>query len=250
MNNHELTKAVWQDLAVIKQASTMDRLYEEYDKERRKKKISPDTIYQRCYPIRTKAKNNWIILLQKTPWPTRYRGIDDISFYPIVHYFGPKGHTAFKPDSASGLLFVYQAHVFTRYGQRMKLNISHPIEKILHFFTNNALTEHLVKEYKDRLFSIGICRDGALLGEYHEDIKWVFNRTFVNREVFYRYQRLAEEQMKVDVIDQAMEVLSGRHKSDYLLKKAATADAFLPAPYAGLLQQIPSNRPLILPFGN
>ena len=106
-----------------------------------------------------------------------------------------------------------------------------------------------MKEYKDRLYSIGICRDGALLGDYYEDIKWVFNRTFVNREVFYRYQRLAEEQMKMDVIERAIEVLSGRHKSDYLLKKAAMADTFLPAPaHAGLLQQAPSNRPLILPF--
>ena len=55
MTNHELTSAVWQDLSVIKHSSTMDRLYEEYDKERRKKKIRLWTI------------GRFVILLPYTP---------------------------------------------------------------------------------------------------------------------------------------------------------------------------------------
>ena len=195
MNDQELTRAVWQDLAAIEQSSTLARLHEEYDKERRKKKVGAETSYLRYYPIRTKAKNNWIIFLLKSPEVSRYRNSQDISFYPIVYYFGPKGFTVFKPDSASGLLFVFQGHVFTRYCQRMQLSFSDPLEKIRHFFTHNAVAEHQVTTQKNRLLSIGICRDGALLGEYRENIKWVFNRTFVNREVFRRYQHRVERQI-------------------------------------------------------
>ncbi|RZJ98758.1 MAG: hypothetical protein EOO46_24305, partial [Flavobacterium sp.] len=114
MNNQELTKAVWQDLAAIKKASTPDRLQQEYNKERRKKKVPVESTYQRCYPIRTKAKNNWLIFLLKTPIVQNYRGTNDISFYPVVYYFGPKGFTVFKPDTDSDMLFVYNGHVFTR----------------------------------------------------------------------------------------------------------------------------------------
>ena len=194
MNDQELTKAVWQDHAAIIQASTLTRLHGEYDRERRKKKVPADSAYPRCYPIRTKAKNNWLIFLLKTPLSPKYRGTDDISFYPVVYYFGPKGFTVFKPDTASGMLFVYQGHVFTRYSQRMQLELSDPVEKIQHFFTYNACADHHVKERKARLFSIGICRDGALLGDYRDDLKWILNRTFVNRDVFYRYQQKAELQ--------------------------------------------------------
>ena len=221
MNDRELTRAVWQDLVVIKETSTLARLHQEYDKERRKKKISAESTYQRFYPIRTKAKNNWIIMLQKTPDVPRYRNIDDTAYYPIVYYFGPKGFNVFKPDEAAGLLFVYQGHVFTRYCRRMQLPFTEPLEKIHHFFTYNAGAEHQVVAHKDRSFSIGICRDGALLGELREDVKWVFNRTFVNREAFRRYQHRIERQLAEET-DAFVQVINERWKGQHILKQACT----------------------------
>lgn len=126
MNDQELTRAVWLDFTAINKSSTISRLRDEYDRERRKKKILPESSYVRCFSIRSKAKNNWIIFMEKAPIMPKYRAAGDIAFHCVVYYFGTKGFTVFKPDEDDRLIHVYQSHVFTRYCQRMQLHLSNP----------------------------------------------------------------------------------------------------------------------------
>ena len=176
-------------------------------------------------PLRTRAKNNRLIFLQKMPLSPKYRGTDDISFYPVVYYFGCRGFTVFKPDEDSGVLFVYQPHVFTRYCQRMQLDLSDPLQKMQHFFTYNACADHQVTEPDTRLFSIGVCRDGVLLGDYREGLKWVLNRTFVNREVFHRYQEKAESQLINELTATMTKTMAGKISVAIANRDAAVAHA-------------------------
>jgi hypothetical protein len=220
MNDWELNKAVWLDLATIYKSSTIPRLRAEYDRERRRNKISQSSMYPRFYSIRTKTKNNWLIFLEKAPVLPKYRGEQDITFHCLAYYYGPKGLTVFKPDDDALLMYVYQAHVFTRYSERMQLTFSFPLEKVQHFFTYNVYSDHRFIERKDRHFSVGICRDGVLLGEYRKEVKWVFNRTFVNRGIFSRYQDLAELQVMEETTAWTRRVMDKKVTGDLVFKKA------------------------------
>ena len=226
MNDQELTKAVWLDMAAIYKSSTIPRLRLEYDRERRKKKIRPESRYPRCFSIRSKAKNTWLIFMEKAPIIPKYRNDGDIAFHCVVYYFGPKGFTVFKPDDEEDkTLFVYQGHVFTRYCQRMQLHLPNPLDKIRHFFSHNAYADHRFVDRKDRRFSMGICRDGVLLGDYRKDVNWVFNRTFVNRDIFYKYQERAELEVMTETSAWAQDVMSRKVPAELILKKANTAHA-------------------------
>jgi hypothetical protein len=64
MSDNEIRAEVFRDLEKLHQ-STIQRLNTEYEKERRKLKIAKERTYLRHYPIKTAAKNNWIIYIGK-----------------------------------------------------------------------------------------------------------------------------------------------------------------------------------------
>jgi hypothetical protein len=63
MNRKEVTNELVRDLEKIS-STTLERLLLEYDRER-KFKINPARDYTKVYSIKTKAKNNWMIIIRK-----------------------------------------------------------------------------------------------------------------------------------------------------------------------------------------
>lgn len=198
MTEREITLEIWKDCATLHK-STVNRLGGDYHRERKKLNIDPGQTYPRHYSIRTKAKNNWIVFIEKAPATAKYKSENDVVFCTVVYYYGTKGLQVFKPLIATGLMVVYNGHVFTRYNERLQLNLNQQLDIIKRFFTYSGYSHHDVVEHRTRLFSIGVCREGVLLGDYKPEYKWLVNRTFVCRDLYNQYQDETEKEL-IDVM--------------------------------------------------
>lgn len=224
MNEKEMSAEIWKDLAALHK-STLQRVRNEYDRERRKLKIANERTYPRCYPVRTKAKNNWLVFMEKAPAVAKYKTEEDAVFCTVVHFQGSKGWKVFKPLLQSGLLIVYNDHLFIRYNERLQLHLTRPLEIIQRFFTHSGYSEHQVIEKADRLFSMGICRDGILLGEYKPAIKWLVNKTFICRDLYRAGQGETEKKLIIELQTEIAEALANEPACAATHYKANTLEA-------------------------
>lgn len=193
MNRKEVSAEFMRDLEKIK-STTLERLLLEYDRERRKWKINPARDYSKVYTIKTKAKNNWIIILRKPYSISKYKGTGDVSYCCITYYHSKEGLIVLRRCDDEKCLEAFWGHFFTRYNQRMHLNLSTTVDIIKTFFsTSGSIAYHI---YPKKNFSTaGICSEGFLFGRLDQENNWILNKTFVSKAIAFDNQNKAGQKI-------------------------------------------------------
>jgi hypothetical protein len=174
------------------ETDVMDRLVEEYDRERRKLKIDKSNTYTKAYPVKTRGKNTWILFIQKSPGIAKYQDETDTATTAVVYYYSAKGLQAFRLHSEKKFMEVFNGHLFVRYNERMKLGLVSMVDMIVAFFTNCGYLQIQRKRIGDKDFTVSICRDGIALGKYYYQPDWLVHKTFISRDLKRNDQDLQE----------------------------------------------------------
>lgn len=210
MNRHEVTTEVLRDKNKLMETSYV-RLLLEYDKERRKLKIDKTKAYQKSYSIKTAAKNNWILCIEKSPSVKNYKTYADTVYCCFVFYYSKKGLQVMRQLRNEHALEVFYGHVFTRYNQRMKLNLHNQVDVIKHFFNNNGYTNAEIIEENGRQISVGVCKEGIVLGEHHTNPEWLIHKTFISKDLKRNDQEAKEKELmldlQIDLISQSAQII-------------------------------------------
>ncbi|MEI6184755.1 MAG: hypothetical protein WCP65_04445 [Bacteroidota bacterium] len=187
MNVGEINTAIYRDYNIILDSSTLIRLENSYLDQRRKFKIQKDDSYPVFYSIKTKAKNNWILMVEKHLESKSVKTINDVRTAFFTYYHTRKGYRVFNPCAGTTLL-VYNGHMFTRFRERMHLTISDPIDIIKHFFATNfsPVKQRMDKDGQGNVLFMSIEKDGYLMGnvqEYSDKIIWYVHKTFISGSI-------------------------------------------------------------------
>lgn len=181
MNPDEITLEILRDFDKLR-ATTAERLGDEYDRERRKLKIDACKTYPKVYPIKTAAKNTWLLFLGKMPKHPKYKGRDSININFVVYYYGDKGLRVFNRTTGYAI-DVYNNHFFKRYNQRMNLKLDDPIDIVKNYFMYGGFSAYSVIKKNDKEYTIGVSSEGILLGELRHNRTWLINKTFISRDL-------------------------------------------------------------------
>jgi hypothetical protein len=184
MSPSELSKAIIKDLIALKK-STLLRLAKEYDKLRSKKKISKEASFHQVYEIKSAAKNKWICFFSKSPIVSKYQSFKNITYTCITYYYTSKGLRVIRliDYGTNEILNVYNGHFFTRYNERMKLNLKQPLDIVKHFFIHNCYGMGRVIENEGREYTLSKCTDGFMLGELQNNRQWWVEKTFISNDM-------------------------------------------------------------------
>lgn len=207
MTDMEVTKEIMIDYVGLAQTS-LKRLADEYNRERKRKKVPKEASYTKYYEIRTRKKNRWLVHMSKPPADTKFTGNACSAF--ITYHYGLQGLRVYKiiPD---GGLSVFNSHVFQRYNERMALNIKEPLELIKHFFTYNGFFHYRLRVEGNTTFSIGRCRDGLLLGTLENQGAWIMHRTFISKQMMKVDQEEIRQNMMENLQNQIEAMLNEDH---------------------------------------
>lgn len=184
MNLQELRVEANAEYEVLVKSSTLQRLTGEYILERHKKKIKHNERYVRFYNIKSKKKNNWLIMICPKDEVKFITSIDDFSSLCILYYHSDKG-LRFIVTTPTKIISVYNEHLFTRYKERMHLDISGTIEIAKHYFERNnsgVFQSFPLDEFTRKI--IGVESNGFALGELHFSNSSIvmYYKTFISRE--------------------------------------------------------------------
>jgi len=185
MNFDEIDLEVNTEYEILCNSSTLGRLTLEYMSLRRKNKIKPREKYPKWYNIKSKKKNNWLIMISPKDECECANDFEDFSTLCMIYFHSNQG-LKFMVTSPSKVLTVYNAHLFHRYIERLQLNIPHTIDAAKHFFEQNhqnTFQSFPLEENKKSV--IGIVKTGFTLGELFisEGKKIVLNyKTFISRD--------------------------------------------------------------------
>jgi len=178
-------------------SGTIERLAQTYDKERRRQKIGRELAFSKSYDIKTKKKNTWIFILSKAPADEKYKGLQSINVLSLVYYYSPLGLRVIKIMPGGGLS-VFNSHLFTRYKERLNLDIIKPLDLVKYFFINNGYFMAKVIPKDGRQFVLSVCNEGLLLGEMQAAF-WMVYKTFLTRELIKQDQTEAEAELMADL---------------------------------------------------
>jgi hypothetical protein len=223
MNHKEVTAEFMRDLEKIK-ATTLERLLSEYDRERRKWKINPANDYTKVYTIKTKAKNNWIIIIRKPYSISKYKNTGDTCSCCITYYHSKEGLLVLRHRDEENGIEAYWGHFFSRYHQRMHLNLSSMVDIIKNFFINSGSVVYHIHPNKN-FRSTGICKEGFLFGRFDQENNWIINKTFVSKEIAFDNQNKAGQkiiqqfsaQLLMQLFNEDSDERETVHKTDMLL---------------------------------
>ena len=180
MNWRELKTEVARDHDIIRESTTLHRLIDEYHRERRQKRIKPEDPYTVFRRFKTKAKNLWMARLSLSRESERYRSPDDTGVACYAYHRVEESYRVIHRGD-SGMMAIFNGHLFKRYRERMEFEPSDPLTIIERFLTNNQDMNFKVMEDRDGYRQlIGFVKEGFLLGEYLQDEGIYLNRTFIN----------------------------------------------------------------------
>ena len=197
MNHSEICSQVKREYDKIYK-TTILRLGEEYDRERKKLKIKKESFYPKEYAIKTAGKNNWIIFMHKGPGIEKYTGKNCIYMLSIVYYYSDKGLRVFYM-AGEDLLVGFNAYFFKRYNERLGLNLSNPIDIVKEHLRKGVYSQIKLIQKNNRIHIIGFGIDGLRLGEVKYDMTYVEWKTFVSRDLTYRKQDEIEKELIEDL---------------------------------------------------
>jgi hypothetical protein len=86
---------------------------------------------------------------------------------------------------------VFNSHLFTRYAERLGLNIPDPIKLMEHFLTKNG---YFSIKFNEKAW-LATCSEGMILGEIQYARRWIVFKTFVTDQQMFPDQ--TEEEMKL-----------------------------------------------------
>jgi hypothetical protein len=198
MNRHEVTAEVVRDEKKLMDTS-YSRLLMEYDRERKKLKIDKTQPYCKAYPIRTAAKNNWIVFIEKSPSAPVYKTFADTAFCCVVYYYSKEGLKVLRKAKGNFAIEAYYGHVFTRYNERLHLNLFKSTDIIQAFFKNNGYSNVELIDKNEKKSTHGICKEGILLGEYKTDPDWLVHKTFISKDLKRDDQDEKEKKLMLDL---------------------------------------------------
>ena len=204
MNDKEVGLEVFRDWDAITNSTTFERIGKDYDKLRRKNKTDKLAPFFKYYEIKTAQKNKWVFLLRKENTDQKYDGLQSIAFLCFTYYYTGIGLRVLKIIKSGGLS-VFNGHVFQRYNERMKLNMTLPLDVVKHFFIQNGFFTSRIVPKENREFIVGTCIDGMLLGEVQNDSHWVVFKTFLNRELL----RPEQQEEEVDILLSLQDIAIG-----------------------------------------
>jgi hypothetical protein len=206
MNYREITQHVKRDRDKIIE-TTLLRLGQEYDRERRKFKIDKKRTYTRLYTFKTATKNNWMVVLGKSPSREVYLSPDEsLTYAAITYFFDTTGLKVFQ-WTVPGVIQAYNSHFFSRYNERMQLGLNQPLDMVKHYFIHNAHPGYRTVLQERRLHSIGFTTHGLMLGDFWLDEMWVQWRTFVTRDLVRPEQDEIEHQLILQLQGEMMKAL-------------------------------------------
>lgn len=181
MTDFEVHSEIHKDFNVV-QNDYHTKLALRYDRARRKNKIKKNDPFVVPFKVVTPSKNTWFIIMNKSFSEPNYKGLETISITNLVYYYTNIGIRVFRIDPNVGIS-VYNAHMFSRYNERLNQNIVEPIEKVLTFFNNNPFTHSKVIKKDNRLYLMGKIRQGLILGELMNNGYWMVYKTFISDDL-------------------------------------------------------------------
>ena len=178
MTHQEITKEILKEQEINLNSTTILRLTSEYYIERKKKKIKKEDDYPRYYDIKSRAKNKWSILLSKDRTLPCYNTPYDFDIRFFTYYYSEKGIRVF--ESLPEEIIVHNQHFFTRYRERMNLNILNIIDVVkLYHQKNTDPRFNLMAEQDGRSKFVAVLSEGFAMGEYITADNWYINKTFL-----------------------------------------------------------------------
>jgi len=195
----EIHKAIFYDFDKIRKSSTQTRLQQQYYDKRKELKINKQLSYPLFFAFKSKTKNNWLLLIHKKPIAESVKSVNDITSKYITYYHTHKGFRVFVPCLEKELL-VYNGHLFTRYRERMNLNVTDPFEIIKQFFTNNC-NQPVLREFEPNEVGdipvIFMVKEGYLMGDiqkFTDQINWHVLKTFIpNNTATFKHVDISTE---------------------------------------------------------
>ncbi|MFW5803624.1 MAG: hypothetical protein ACOCWG_00165 [bacterium] len=181
MTDSEVHSEIHRDFIII-QDNYHPRLALRYDRARRKNKIKKDDPFVIPFKVVTPNKNIWYIIMNKSYSENSYKGLESISITNLVYYYTNIGIRAFRIDPNVGIS-VFNAHLFSRYNERLNQKIVDPIDKVLTFFNNNPFTHSKVIKKDNRLYLMGKIRQGLILGELMNNGYWMVWKTYISDDL-------------------------------------------------------------------
>lgn len=198
MNRHEITAEVVRDSKKLFETTYL-RLLKEYDRERKKLRIAKTEAYCKAYPIRTAAKNNWIVFIEKSPSAVCYKSLADAVCGCVLCHHSKNGLEVYRQLGEGFAIEMYYAHLFARYNERMHLNLSNTTDIIKTFFSNNGYTNADPIEKDGITHSYGVCKEGILLGVFKSDPMWLVHKTFISKDLKREDQDAKEREIMLDL---------------------------------------------------
>jgi len=184
MNFDEIRVEANAEYDILTKSTTISRLTYEYVSERFKNKVKRNEPYPRFYTIKSKKKNNWLIMIRKKDSVEHVSSPDDFNSLCMLYYNSDKGFRIIM-TVPSRIISIYNEHLFTRYKERMHLDLSGSLEIAKHYFERNyvATFQSFPKgEYVRDM--IGLVSNGFALGELHfaNNNIIMYYKTFISRE--------------------------------------------------------------------
>ena len=206
MSPAEINKEIDRDFTLINNRSTLSRLVSEYLKERKQYKVDKKRSYPLFKEIRSHAKNQWLILIDKAHSKSLCKNESDIAVVFIVYMHTATGIRFFKINTDVGYT-VFNAHFFNRYCERVKCNTPSILDIVRTFFIQNSnVVYRIITDDKGKSISLGVSTQGYLLGEMLENYKWIINRTFIVREQSFADQRGIEKEIFTTLKEELLSV--------------------------------------------
>lgn len=136
--------------------------------------------------VTTKRKNKWILL-----WEAKSKkNVGDKSLMTLICYQEtPRGRYAFMPTWIEGniLLMVYPPHFFSRFAERMNLNLT-GLDLMRRFFEYNASYAYQIKNEKldNGMYILnvyGSCKEGVAMGVKAANQNIYLFKTFITYDM-------------------------------------------------------------------
>ena len=121
MTEREVKDEILSDLEVLKRKMDHDAHKQWRCVLKRRSRENPPVMYEYVSP----QKNKWIYIIK-----TSKKG----SFYfPVAYHYSKRGLTAYQLTPDQGIL-IFTGHFFTRFRERMPLDIVDPLDLLKRFF--------------------------------------------------------------------------------------------------------------------
>lgn len=192
MSYQEIIKEVNLDLEKIASSSTLSRLSQEYDKQRKKLKIDKKSIFPVFKGIKTHSKNQWIILLNKASNLEKYENVSNIGITFLTYYYQGDKIRIIKATPSGGIS-IYNHHLFQRYNERLDLKIANILGVVKKYFLNNSNVIYTNQKPDELIDSIGVISDGFILGRILDEGKVILNNTFISKSMAFKEQLEKED---------------------------------------------------------